>query len=75
MPHVSLRVSEDERALMESYSKLHGISLSDAIKEAFFEKIENEYDIKAIKEHETEKLKGNVIYHSHTEVKEMLGLS
>ena len=75
MPHVSLRVTEDEKSLMESYSKLHGISVSDAIKEAFFEKLEDEYDLKAIREHEAEKANGDVRYHSHAEVKEMLGLS
>jgi len=75
MPHVSLRVSENEKSLMESYSRLHRINLSDAIKEAFFEKLEDEYDLKAISEHEAEKAKGNVKYHSHAEVKEMLGLS
>ena len=74
MPHVSLRVSELEKSLMESYSRLHGINLSDAIKEAFFEKLEDEYDLKAVREHEEDKAKGNVKYHSHAEVKETLGL-
>ena len=60
MPHVSLRVTEEEKNLMDSYSKLHGIYLSDAIKEAFFEKLEDEYDLKAIREHEAEKAIGNV---------------
>ena len=75
MPHVSLRVTEEEKSLMESYSKLHGINLSDAIKETFFEKLEDEYDLKAIREHEEEKINGHVKYHSHAQVKEMLGLS
>ena len=75
MPHVSLRVTEDEKSLMESYSKLHGINLSDAIKEAFFEKLEDEYALQSIREHEAEKAQGNVKYHTHAEVKEMLGLN
>ena len=74
MPHVSLRVTEQEKTWMESYAKLQGVNLSEAIKEAFFEKLEDEYDLKAIREHEAEKEKGNVKYHSHAEVKEMLGL-
>ena len=73
MPHVSLRVTEDEKNLMESYSKLHGINLSDAIKEAFFDKLEDEYDLLAITEHEAEKAQGVVTYHFHAEVKKLLG--
>jgi len=75
MPHVSLRVTEQEKNWMESYAKLQGVNLSEAIKEAFFEKLEDEYDLKAIREHEAEKADGNVKYYSHTEVKEMLGLN
>lgn len=74
MPHVSVRVSEKEKSWMESYAKLQGISLSDAVKTAFFEKLENEYDLKAIREHEAEKEKGKMEYFTHDEVKEMLGL-
>ena len=74
MPHVSLRVTEQEKIWMESYAKLHGLSLSEAIKEAFFEKLEDEYDVKAIKEYEEEKVKGYIKYHTHDEVKELLAL-
>ncbi|MBR3334572.1 MAG: antitoxin [Clostridia bacterium] len=41
----SIRLSEDERQLAESYAKLHSYSLSEAFKRALFEKIEDEYDI------------------------------
>ena len=41
----SIRLSEDERILAESYAKLHSYSLSEAFKRALFEKIEDEYDI------------------------------
>ena len=51
----SIRLSEEERTLAESYAKLHAISLSEAFKGALFEKIEDEYDIavgrKAYKEY------------------------
>jgi hypothetical protein len=55
MPHVSLRVSEEEKHWMDSYAKLHNLNLSDAIKAAFFEKLENDYDLKTIQEYEKEK--------------------
>ena len=74
MPHVSLRVSEQEKKWMDSYAKMHGVNLSEAIKIAFFEKLEDEYDLLAIQEYETEKAKGNMKYYTHREVKEALGL-
>ena len=42
----SIRLTEEERTLAESYAKLHSYSLSEAFKRALFEKIEDEYDIK-----------------------------
>ena len=42
---VSIRMSDEEKQLAESYARLNGISLSEAIKKAYFEKIEEEYDI------------------------------
>ena len=42
---VSIRMTEEERQLADAYAKLNGISLSEAIKKAYFEKIEEEYDI------------------------------
>ena len=41
----SIRLTDDERMLAESYAKLHSFSLSEAFKRALFEKIEDEYDI------------------------------
>lgn len=55
MAHVSLRVSDREKTLMESYARLHGVNLSDALKEAFFEKLEDEYDLEMIRNYEQEK--------------------
>jgi hypothetical protein len=74
MAHVSLRVSEQEKSWMENYAKLHGVNLSDAVKSAFFEKLEDEYDLKVIKEYEEEKAKGAVKFYSLDEVVKELGL-
>ncbi len=41
----SIRLTDEERALAESYAKLHSFSLAEAFKKALFEKIEDEYDI------------------------------
>ena len=47
---ISIRMTEEERKLAEAYAKLNGTSLSDSIKKAYFEKIEDEYDIALVKE-------------------------
>lgn len=42
---VSIRMTNEEKNLASAYAKLNGVSLSEAIKRAYFEKIEDEYDI------------------------------
>ena len=41
----SIQLNEEEKALADSYAKLHSLSLGEAFKKALFEKIEDEYDI------------------------------
>ena len=41
----SIRLTEEEKLLADSYAKLHSLSLGEAFKRALFEKIEDEYDI------------------------------
>lgn len=41
----SIRLNEDERQLVDSYAKLHSITVGEAFKRALFDKIEEEYDI------------------------------
>ncbi len=52
----SIRLTEQEKKIADSYARLHSISLGEAFKRALFEKIEDEYDIavceEALKEYE-----------------------
>lgn len=41
----SIRLTDEEKNLAESYAKLHSMSLGEAFKKALFERIEEEYDI------------------------------
>lgn len=41
----SIRLTEQEKSIAESYARLHSLSLGEAFKQALFEKIEEEYDI------------------------------
>ena len=69
----SIRLSDEEKHLAESYAKLHSMYVGEAFKRALFEKIEDEYDIAIANEAYREYLKDPKTY-SHEEVGEMLGL-
>lgn len=62
----SIRLTDTEKALAESYAKLHAISLGEAFKQALFEKIEDEYDI-ALAEEAYEEYRKNPTTYSHEE--------
>ena len=70
---ISVRLNEDDTRLMKLYAEMNNISLSDLIRNAVIEKIEDEYDLecyeKAIKEHEK-----NPKTFTLDEVKKELGL-
>lgn len=53
----SIRLTKEEKALAESYAKLHSISLGEAFKKALFERIEDEYDLTVAEEAYSEYLK------------------
>ncbi|MCD7712656.1 MAG: DUF6290 family protein [Firmicutes bacterium] len=46
----TIRLTENERELADSYAKLHSISIGKAFKSALFEKIEDELDVKVADE-------------------------
>ncbi|MCI8396354.1 MAG: CopG family transcriptional regulator [Clostridia bacterium] len=52
---ISVRLNDEDTELIKAYADINNISLSDLIRTAVLEKIENEYDLecyqKAIKEH------------------------
>ena len=47
---LSIRLTDEERVLAESYARLHSFTLSEAFKRALFERIEDEYDISLCRE-------------------------
>lgn len=70
---ISIRMTKEEKQLADAYAKLNGISLSEAIKRAYFKKIEDEYDI-ALADMALREYEENPKTYSHEEVKKMLGL-
>ena len=41
----SIRLTAEEKALADSYAKLHSLSVGEAFKRALFDRIEEEYDL------------------------------
>ena len=70
---VSIRMTQEEKELASAYAKLSGLSLSEAIKRAYFEKIEDEYDI-ALADAALKEFEKDPVTYSHEEVKKMFGL-
>ena len=70
---VSIRMTAEEKNLAESYAKLNGRTLSDAMKRAFFEKIEDEYDI-ALADQALREYEKNPKTYTHEEIKKILDL-
>ena len=46
----SIRLTEQERQIADSYARLHSLTLAEAFKQALFEKIEDEYDVTVAEE-------------------------
>lgn len=44
---ISLRLSEEDKMIIKTYAEMHNISVSDLIRQAVMEKIEDEYDLNA----------------------------
>ncbi len=70
---ISVRLSKEDTELIKAYATLNNVSVSELIRNAVLEKIEDEYDLesykKAIKEY-----KNNPKTYTLDEVKEELGL-
>lgn len=70
---ISVRLSDKDTELIKSYAELNNISLSDLIRNAVLEKIENEYDLECYKK-AVEEYKKNPKTYTLDEVKKELGL-
>jgi len=72
MSTISLRLSDKEDQLIRKYAELHDMELSSFVRQAVFEKIEEEYDLTLFdKVWEQEKDSERI---SHEELKSELGL-
>ena len=70
---ISVRLNDEDTRLMKIYAEMNNISLSDLIRTAVIEKIEDEYDLKCY-EKAMEEYKENPKTYTLDEVKKELGL-
>lgn len=74
MSMITLRVSEEEKEVLQRYADFTGVSLSEFIKSRVLESIEDEYDLKMIEEYEKNKKNHNTEFYTLDEVKKLLGI-
>ncbi len=72
--NVTIRMTDEQRKIADSYAKCEGISLSEAIKRAFFEAIEDEYDLAEAKEVSERIKNGTEKTYSLDEAERLMGL-
>ena len=70
---ISLRLSEQDALLIKKYAEINGLSISELVRQAVLEKIENEFDVKAYKDAMNQLKEDNMTY-SLSEVEKKLGL-
>ena len=70
---ISLRLSDEDTALIKKYAELHNLSLSELIRQTLMERIENEFDLAAY-EKAMDEYRENPVTYSHDEVRKMLEL-
>lgn len=70
---ISVRLNDKDTELIKAYAEMNGISLSDLVRKAIMEKIEDEYDLKCYYE-AMEEYKKNPKTYTHEEVKKMMEL-
>ena len=74
MSMITLRVSEEEKEVLQRYADFTGVSLSEFIKSRVLESIEDEYDLKMIEEYEKNKKNHDTEFYTLDEVKRLLGI-
>ena len=71
MSVLSVRMSEAEYKALEAYAAANGVSMNKAIKDAFFEMLEDQYDMEAFDQAYAEYLKDPKTYSSEEVAKEL----
>lgn len=60
MPILTVRVTDEELAVIKNYAKINNCTISDFVRKTMLEKIESEFDLNVFAEYEKEKAEGEV---------------
>ena len=72
MGTITVRLNPDEQRVFSEYAKLSGMNLSTLLKKIMEERIEDEFDMKCIREYENDVRNRNTQTVDHDEFKKML---
>lgn len=70
---ISIRLNEEDAKLIKSYAKINKTTISEFVRNAIMEKIEDEYDLECYYK-AMEEFKKNPKTYTHEEVKRMLNI-
>lgn len=65
---LSLRLEKEDERLIREYARFCGLTVSEFLRKAAIERIEDEYDLNALKEYEKKMSNGELELYSHDEV-------
>ena len=71
---ISLRLNDKDSEIIRAFANMNGLTVSELVRKAVFERIEDEYDLKAYEAAMAEYRKNPVTY-SHEEVCRMLEIN
>ena len=70
---ISVRLNKEDTELIKAYAEMNSISISDLVRNAVLEKIEQEYDLECYKK-AMKKYKENPVTYTLEEVEKELGI-
>ena len=65
---LSLRLEKEDERLIREYARFYGMTVSEFLRKAAIERIEDEYDLNALKDYERRKNNGKLELYDHDEV-------
>lgn len=72
--NVTIRMTDEQRKIADAYAKCEGVTLSEAIKRAFFEAVEEKYDLAEAEEVSKRIRNGAEKTYSVDEAERLMGL-
>ena len=65
---LSLRLEKEDERLIREYARFYGMTVSEFLRKAAIERIEDEYDLNALKDYERKRNNGELELYDHDEV-------